>query len=422
MLKCNKYFYYTTHNNKTFERRINMKKERKEVTKWSFKGVSADGSIVFRVRTALHIEYAIEVKLIEYKKGTACIAFDHSVHPYRVAEIVAGSFSQISNLKNIAKIEIAYRNIRLAVTQSEGKRNIISMLMKAFTSADVKEIPVDMKTCERSYLLKDEVGEAWRFWTAPIDTFYFEDISKFGRALWFRNSKNECLVISSLKDGIINASPVGGTVDEFCNTISKCFNPYNNFYGLKGVEIRFNQFSMLVNEQNVNSIRTLYDRCWSMDCELGKQEWEVYSHSPEYIRKRAKVLKKECRHKAVAEKVKAFQKDGEFEVKTTSKSDWEKYKREYTGDYGEAIIRYAILWIQYMEYLTKKYEFQLSKIGDKCSRLADLEGVNYFMKNDAANIISHVWKHGEEFRKCYNAKWNYSGEGTVNPAVLTISA
>ena len=399
-----------------------MRKDRKEVTKWGFKGVSADGGMVFRVRTALHIEYATDVKLVEYQKGTACIAFDHSVHPHRVAEIVAGSFSRISNFKNVEKIEIAYRNIRLAVTQSEGKRNIISMLMKAFTSADVKEIPVDMKTCERSYLLKDEVGEAWRFWTAPIDTFYFEDVSKFGRALWFRNSKNECLVISSLKDGIINASPVGGTVDEFCNTISKCFNPYNNFYGLKGVEIRFNQFSILINEQNVNSIRTLYDRCWSMDCELGKQEWEVYSHSPEYIRKRAKALKKDCRHKVVVDKVRAFQKDGEFEVKTTSKSEWEKCKRANTEDYGKAIISYATLWIQYMEYLTKRYGMSISKIWNECSNLADIEGVTGFMYGAAASMISRVWKHGEEFRKLYNSKWGYYGEGTVNPAVLTISA
>ena len=65
---------------------------------------------------------------------------------------------------------------------------------------------------------------------------------------------------------------------------------------------------------------------------------------------------------------------------------------------------------------------KISDIWDNCSNLADIEGVTGFMYGAAASIISHVWKHGEEFRKCYNAKWNYSGEGTVNPAVLTISA
>lgn len=385
-----------------------MKKERKEVTKWSFEGVSADGGIVFRVRTALHIEYATEVKLIEYKKGTACIAFDHSVHPYRVAEIVAGSFSQISNLKNIAKIEIAYRNISIAVTRAEGKRNIISMLMKAFkTSSNVKEVPVDMKTCQIRKSLKND--EDRKNWSDSRNNFYFDEAMEF--ALCFKNQNFEYLMISSLKDGIISVYPLGGTVDGFCRTISRCFDSSNTFYGIKGVEMRVNQFSMLVNERNVNIIFELYDRCWSIEHEF----WLRYTHSTEYIREQSKALKKECRHKAVAEKVKAFQNGREFDLKITAASDWEKYKREYIGDYGEAIIRYAILWIQYMEYLTKKYEFQLSKIWDKCSRLADLEGVNYFMKNDAANIISHVWKHGEEFYKMYT-------KGTVNPAVLTISA
>lgn len=75
-----------------------------------------------------------------------------------------------------------------------------------------------------------------------------------------------------------------------------------------------------------------------------------------------------------------------------------------------------------MEYLTKKYGMKMSEIWDRCSDLANVDGVTGFMYGAAASIISQVWELGEDFRKCYNSKWNYSGAGTANPAVLTISA
>lgn len=39
----------------------------------------------------------------------------------------------------------------------------------------------------------------------------------------------------------------------------------------------------------------------------------------------------------------------------------------------------------------------------------------------AVNILSSVWKYGEELRVQHNSKYNHNGEGVVNPAVLTIS-
>ena len=102
---------------------------------------------------------------------------------------------------------------------------------------------------------------------------------------------------------------------------------------------------------------------------------------------------------------------------------WETCKRVNSEDaYSKAVIRYTIIWTQYMEYLIQKYGMKISEIWDRCSNLADVDGVTGFMYGAAASIISRVWQYGEEFRKYYNSKWNYSGPGTVNPAVLTISA
>lgn len=398
-----------------------MKRERKEVTKLVYLGNTSDGGFVFQTRT---FGNDTDVKLTSYEKGVACLAFDYSVSLHRVAEIVAGCFAKQSNFK-VDKIEIAYRNISVTVTKAEGRKNIICMLLKALkTSKEVNDVAVDMQICEKLAPLKVDPSEAFEFFDSFAAGFEFEKVTSWSKDLWFRNYRNECLVISSLKDGIIKVEAIAGDhIKDFVKTISRCFIPYNNMYGIKGIEVSFNEFSMMVYEWNVNHIYEMYERCCGMTHELWEKEWEEYIHSPEYIRKRAKSLKKECRHKVVLEKIRKFQKSGEFPVKETAMTDWENCKRLNSGEsYSRAIIRYTILWVQYMEYLTKKYGMEMSEIWDRCSDLANVDGVTGFMYGAAASIISRVWQSGEEFRKCYNSKWNYSGAGTVNPAMLAVSA
>ena len=398
-----------------------MRKERKEVTKLVYLGNASDGGFVFQTRTFENIDKT-DVKLTSYEEGVACLAFDYSVSLHRVAEIVAGCFSKQSNFK-VDKIKIAYRNISVIITKSEGRKNIICMLMKALkTSKEVKNVAEDTQICEKPAPLKEGPSEVFKFFDSFTTSFEFEKITSYSKELWFRNYQNECLVISSLKDGIIKAEAIAGDhIKEFLKTISRCFSPYNNMYGVKGVEISFNEFSMTVYEWNVNHIYEMYETSCDMTHELWEKEWEEYIHSPEYIRKRAKSLKKECRHKVVLEKIRKFQKNGEFSVKETE--IWETCKRVNSEDaYSKAVIRYTIIWTQYMEYLIRKYGMKISEIWDRCSNLADVDGVTGFMYGAAASIISRVWQYGEEFRKYYNSKWNYSGPGTVNPAVLTISA
>lgn len=398
-----------------------MRKERKEVTKLVYLGNASDGGFVFQTRTFENIDKT-DVKLTSYEEGVACLAFDYSVSLHRVAEIVAGCFSKQSNFK-VDKIKIAYRNISVIITKSEGRKNIICMLMKALkTSKEVKNVAEDTQICEKTAPLKEGPSEVFKFFDSFTTSFEFEKITSYSKELWFRNYQNECLVISSLKDGIIKAEAIAGDhIKEFLKTISRCFSPYNNMYGVKGVEISFNEFSMTVYEWNVNHIYEMYETSCDMTHELWEKEWEEYIHSPEYIRKRAKSLKKECRHKVVLEKIRKFQKNGEFSVKETE--IWETCKRVNSKDaYSKAVIRYTIIWTQYMEYLIQKYGMKISEIWDRCSNLADVDGVTGFMYGAAASIISRVWQYGEEFRKYYNSKWNYSGPGTVNPAVLTISA
>jgi hypothetical protein len=64
---------------------------------------------------------------------------------------------------------------------------------------------------------------------------------------------------------------------------------------------------------------------------------------------------------------------------------------------------------------------EIKDIASETSHLADTEGITGFMYGAAVSILAQCWIHGEELRKWHNGEYNYDGEGTVNPAILTIS-
>ncbi len=64
---------------------------------------------------------------------------------------------------------------------------------------------------------------------------------------------------------------------------------------------------------------------------------------------------------------------------------------------------------------------KLSDVWDMSSSLADIYGITGFMYGCAVSTLSSVWKYGKELRVKYNSKFNYNGEGVVNPAILTLS-
>lgn len=43
-----------------------------------------------------------------------------------------------------------------------------------------------------------------------------------------------------------------------------------------------------------------------------------------------------------------------------------------------------------------------------------------FMYGCAVSILSQCWEYGEYLRKWHNKKYDYDGDGAVNPAVITV--
>lgn len=134
--------------------------------------------------------------------------------------------------------------------------------------------------------------------------------------------------------------------------------------------------------------------------------------------------KKNCRKKAVVQKVRDFQKNADFTIVDKKKqAEWENCKAINSKDnYSNGVIEYTILWAQYMEYLMAKYDKKVSEVWDRSSYFADIDGITGFMYGCAVGILSSVWKYGEELRVQHNLRYGHEGDGVVNPAMLTISA
>ncbi len=409
---------------------------RKEVTMIRFEGVAADGGFVFQAAVfspnvgGNWTETAF--KATAYADGVMEIAIDYGESISRVAELVSGMFSKKSNFANLDSVILNYNNIRLQVGKNTGRKSIICMLMKAMAMPGYKDVDndvsVDTETCQKRIPLRDSDSDLFNLRDEIYtNSFRFDEISNWGKDLWFRNpATRESIIISSIKDGIVTVeSTAGGLISDFVAELRKFFIPYSNFYGVKAVEVEFNQFAIRVDEQNSGRILYLYERSCDMSGGLWEKEMQEYYNSPEYVRDHAKSLKKESRKKVVVQKVRQFQKqNADFTITDKKKQEeWENCKAiNSKSDYSNCVIDYTILWAQYMEYLMAKHDKKLSDIWDTSSHLADIYGITGFMYGCAVSILSSIWKYGEELRVQHNSKYNHEGDGVVNPAILTISA
>lgn len=99
---------------------------------------------------------------------------------------------------------------------------------------------------------------------------------------------------------------------------------------------------------------------------------------------------------------------------------YEEWKTNNTDPYGSAVFRYAERWADMMEERIANGE-KIEDIAKELSFKADTEGITGFMYGCVVGILSECWEYGEELRKCHNKKYDYEGDGIVNPAILKIS-
>ena len=106
-------------------------------------------------------------------------------------------------------------------------------------------------------------------------------------------------------------------------------------------------------------------------------------------------------------------------MKLKNNEGWEKFVTINNDPYGSGAVRYAERWANMMEQEMESGK-SLIEIADATSNKADTEGITGYMYGCAVSILSQVWEHGEELRKWHNKEYGYDGDGTVNPAIITI--
>jgi len=107
-------------------------------------------------------------------------------------------------------------------------------------------------------------------------------------------------------------------------------------------------------------------------------------------------------------------------MKLIKESEWNHFVEINQDGYGSAVVRFAERWADMMEQDIEA-GYKLWEIAKQTSIDADTEGITGFMYGCAVQILSDVWVYGEELRQWHNGRYGHSGDGVVNPAVLTIS-
>lgn len=105
-----------------------------------------------------------------------------------------------------------------------------------------------------------------------------------------------------------------------------------------------------------------------------------------------------------------------FKFSEGGEEKWKMSVEKNTDFYGKGVLDFAKAWAIYMEESTLTKE----SMEEACKK-AGVDGITGFMYGAAVSLLSECWKQGEELRKLHNEEYGHSGEGVVNPAIITIS-
>ena len=110
------------------------------------------------------------------------------------------------------------------------------------------------------------------------------------------------------------------------------------------------------------------------------------------------------------------------EMEIADEAAWQSWKDNNQDGYDGGVIAYAERWARLMQVEISAGK-KLEDVADATSHEADIDGITGFMYGAAVHTLASCWKHGDQLRKWHNKQYGKSEdtEGTVNPAVLTVS-
>ena len=87
------------------------------------------------------------------------------------------------------------------------------------------------------------------------------------------------------------------------------------------------------------------------------------------------------------------------------------------NDYSRAVVRYMERWADMMETAIAGGA-TVAQAAEGAEQEANTEGITGFQYGCAVGALARFWTHGEELRQWHNHRYDYDGQGTVNPAIL----
>lgn len=256
----------------------------------------------------------------------------------------------------------------------------------------------------------------------------FENVDSYDSCLWFRFDDGEPFKVKSFNEGVMVIEPtLGCTIHSFAKDVAGCFKKASNLKGLKAIEFQFNEAYVSVTAENakVGKIVQLWKEKMEENRIKHERALEEYMKTPKYRIERAKALKTRYRRQEVEKMVRQSMQTEELQFKDDEACKiWNNFVDANSKDgYSAGVVRYVEYWAKFMQYLMTKHKgVKVAQIADQASNVADLEGVTGYMYAYAVNVLSQVWKYGEELRKWHNKDYDYEGSGVVNHAILTSSA
>lgn len=236
----------------------------------------------------------------------------------------------------------------------------------------------------------------------------FQDVFSCDGSLCFRFGDGEAFCVKSLNEGVMVIDPIHVcTIHSFAKNVAGCFDEGSNFNGLKKIEFEFSGAYVSVTAKNADPDKIV--QLWNKKIKENRiryeKEREEYMKTPEYRAERAKALKIGYRRQNVEELVKYSMQNEELQFKDDeARKVWDNFVEvNYKDCYSSCVVRYAEYWAKFMQYLMAKHEgVTVAQIANKASYAADVDGITVCMYGCAVNVLSQVWKYGEELRKWHN--------------------
>ena len=109
-----------------------------------------------------------------------------------------------------------------------------------------------------------------------------------------------------------------------------------------------------------------------------------------------------------------------MKIKEGHEQEYATLRENNTKDfYSAGIIRYAERWCGMMEQEMENGA-TVAEAAASTEHTADTEGITGFMYGCAVQTLCQFWEYGEELRQWHNHKYDYDGQGVVNPAIINI--